>query len=323
MIKIRASAFILVSTLAFVGLYMLEKKKDATFSQNVDFSDLEAFRKAAETRLREPDSWLSVVGLSWLKEGANSIGSDPISNSVILPHPAPKHMGIIYQKTKSKKPKFEIEFSTNQIAGAQPPTEFSTIQIDGHPVQIKKRYPLSTDKSGKPSLVSLGPVTFLLIERKNGVGIRVRNTQSEALLQFKGRSWYPPKKDFIIQAEWVAHDKPRMLHVPDVIGNLNEELSPGFVRFELDGEKVELHPIQDADELFFVFRDQTSGKETYGASRFLYAKTPQNGRVTLDFNRAINPPCAFTRYATCPMPPEQNVLKVAIRAGELKPIESH
>lgn len=270
-------------------------------------ADIQAFRADAEKRLRSPEGWLSIVGLWWLKEGDNPIGSAK-ENSVVLPESTPPQIGKI---TFSKKPAAAttIVFSTVNIT------------IDGLPAKTNTVYKLADDTNEKPTKIKVGSVTFYVINRKNGTGIRVKDENSEARKNFKGRKWFPISRNFIIEAEWVAHDKPRKMMVPDILGNLNEEISPGIARFTYEGQKIELHPTLEGDddraELFFVFRDQTSGKETYGAARFLYASKPKDGRVILDFNRAVNPPCSVTHFATCPMPVPENIMKVAIRAGEL------
>jgi uncharacterized protein (DUF1684 family) len=146
--------------------------------------------------------------------------------------------------------------------------------------------------------------------------------ESEARKKFTGRRWFDSDPSFVIEAKWTELKEPKKLKVPDILGNINEEVSPGFATFTRDGKTVTLYPTKDEDTLFFVFRDQSSGKESYGAGRFLYASAPKNGVVTLDFNKAVNPPCAFTSYATCPIAPSENRAGIAIRAGE-RPPEGH
>jgi uncharacterized protein (DUF1684 family) len=173
-----------------------------------------------------------------------------------------------------------------------------------------------------PSEIKTGSVTLFLIKRPNGFGVRVKDTNSEARRKFRGRRWFPGEAKYVIKARWTALKEPKKLEVPDIIGNTVEENSPGFASFEIEGQTVSLYPTLEDGKLFFVFKDKTSGKETYGAARFLYADPAQNGEVILDFNRAVNPPCAFTAYATCPLPPPENRLTVAIKAGERTP-EGH
>lgn len=301
--KLKLALFLALSAMACFGLYYYEKKT-MTPNELKYAEEIKTFRVEAEAKLRAPDGWLSVVGLTWLKDGANNIGSDK-KNDIVLPLPAPAELG-------------EILFSDKN--GAQIKIKDSkNILIDDVPAELNKSYVLADDSTDKPNKVKVGPVSFAIIKRKNGYGVRVRNNDAASRRNFGGRKWYPPQSEFVVNAEWIPHTEPKKMVIPDILGNRNEETSPGFARFKIGNEVVELHPTQSDGELFFVFRDGTSGTETYGAARFLLSALPENGRVTLDFNKAVNPPCAFTEYATCPLPPKENITSVAIRAGELKP----
>ena len=269
-----------------------------------DFAkETKAWRDEQEKRLKSEDSWLAVVGLHWLKEGSNSIGASDRA-TIVLPEGAPLKLGVI----TFTKGSASIMFDT-----------VDKVTMDGKPVQKGQEYLLATDKKENPTQIKAGSVNFFLIDRPNGVGIRVKDPNSHARKHFKGRKWYAPDEKFKIEAKWTELQTPKMLTVPDVLGNENDEISPGYATVDIGGKKVDLYPTKEGEKLFFVFKDKTSGKETYGAARFLYASLPQNGKVTLDFNRAVNPPCAFTDFATCPLPPKENRLDVAIPAGELKP----
>ncbi len=327
--KLRFTGLLIVAALALSGLYFWVERKDDILT-NHNSSNHEGnetigadkawretvlkFHTDAETRLRGPEGWLTVVGLTWLKPGDNTIGSDP-KNAVVLPATAPKFLGVISFAKPDENSKSQMKLLT--IDG---------IRIDGVPaakigqiVELKDDDPGAGNTEAKPSKIEVGSVTFFLIKRKNGTGVRMRDQNSEARQKFAGRHWFEPDPHFVIEAEWVPFDNPKPFMVPDVIGNINEEKSPGYARFEIEGQKFELHPTTEDDTLFFVFRDATAGKETYGAARFLNTPLPKNNRLTLDFNRAVNPPCAFTHYATCPLPVPENVMKIAVRAGELKP----
>ncbi|OFZ16929.1 MAG: hypothetical protein A2Z20_09490 [Bdellovibrionales bacterium RBG_16_40_8] len=302
MINIRVSIFLLISIFSILGLYFLQKQKESALMTNDYAIQITKFRKELDERLRSADGWLTVVGLTWLKDGENPIGSAN-TNDVVLPPSVATSLGKIYLLNNKKA---EIQF-----------TDVTNVKINAAPAKVGIRYSLFYDTSDKPTIVQINSVSFFLIKRKNGVGVRVKDSSAEARTKFNGRNWYPIKKEFVVNAEWVAHEMPRKMLMPDVLGNTNEELSPGLARFKLDNQIVELHPIQENNSLFFVFRDQTSGKETYGAARFLYTDMPQNGHITLDFNKAVNPPCAFTHFATCPMPPPENIVKLSVSAGEL------
>jgi uncharacterized protein (DUF1684 family) len=312
----KAGSFLLIAGLAVAGLFYLEKNRQSMTQDPELIRTTDEFRKLAEERLRSPTGWLTVVGLHWLKESATSIGAAK-ENKIQLPLPVPDDLGeVLFSKDK-----VALHIITSQFTaadGSQQP-----VLVDDLPAKDNAEYPLNDDSDGDATQVKIGTVTFFVIKRKNGVALRVKDENSEARQKFQGRVWYPAKSQFVINATWTAHDENRTLMVPDILGNMNEEKSPGFATFEIDGEKVTLHPTieksSEGDKLFFVFRDQTSGKETYGAARFLYADMPKGEKVILDFNRAINPPCAFTNYATCPMPPRDNIIKVAIAAGEKTP----
>jgi uncharacterized protein (DUF1684 family) len=157
-----------------------------------------------------------------------------------------------------------------------------------------------------------------VIERGNRYGIRLKDKNSELRKAFTGLKYFPPLEEYRVKARFVPYDPPKMIPVPNILGQVDEEPSPGYVVFMLNGRECRLDPVTEGDSLFFIFKDLTSGKETYPPGRFLNTEMPQNGEVVLDFNQAYNPPCAFTPYATCPLPPEQNKLPIAIEAGELR-----
>ena len=167
-------------------------------------------------------------------------------------------------------------------------------------------------------MLELGRLSLHVIERGGRLGIRLKDRESPLRKAFTGLSWFPIDERYRVVARFVPYDPPKALKVPNVLGNVTPMPSPGRAEFTIDGKAVQLDGVleePDATELFFIFRDQTSGHETYGAGRFLYADLPKDGKLVLDFNKAYNPPCAFTPYATCPLPPPQNRLPVRIEAG--------
>jgi len=160
-----------------------------------------------------------------------------------------------------------------------------------------------------------------VIKRGDRIGVRVRDPKSPVRTGFKGLEYFAADPAYKVTAEFVPYEKPRKMPVPTVIGTVEEMDAPGRVRFVIAGKELWLDPVvEDPKEpsLFFIFKDETSGRETYPAGRFLYADMPKDGKVVLDFNKAYNPPCAFTPYATCPLPPKRNALPVRIEAGEKK-----
>ena len=188
------------------------------------------------------------------------------------------------------------------------------VKIDG---KAAKEGVLKTDAADKPNTVEAGDLTMLAIERGGRCAIRLRDKNSETRRNFTGLRWYPVQERYRVTAAFHAYPEMKTILVPNVLGDKIPSPSPGYAEFELNGEHLRLQPVLEGTQLFFVFRDQTAGRATYGSGRFLYADLAQEGKVTLDFNKAYNPPCAFTPYATCPLPIPENRMPVAIEAGEL------
>lgn len=247
--------------------------------------EIAAWRKQREDRLKAPGGWLSVAGLFWLHEGANTFGSGT-GNEIVLPD-GPANAGV-----------FELrgEKVTVKMSGAE-----------------RELWPDSAD------VAQVGRLNLFVIHRGEKFGIRLKDPESEYRRAFHGIDCFPAKADYKVTAKWVA--EPAKVPILNVLGQTEDMQSPGYAVFQLQGHEYRLRPVletPDAQELFFIFRDQTSAKESYGAGRFLYSGMPKDGQVVLDFNKAYNPPCAFTPYATCPLPPPENRLAVRIEAGEKK-----
>jgi uncharacterized protein (DUF1684 family) len=170
---------------------------------------------------------------------------------------------------------------------------------------------------GPEASVAAGDLSFSVIERSGRYGVRLKDKNSKLRADFSGQSWFPVRESYRVQARFVSYEQQKFMAVPNILGDTLQLPSPGYAAFKLDGREFRLDPVIEDKELFFVFRDLTAGKETYPAGRFLYTELPHDGRVELDFNKAENPPCAFTAYATCPLPPRQNILTVRIEAGEM------
>jgi uncharacterized protein (DUF1684 family) len=261
------------------------------------------WREAREEGLKREEGWLSVVGLFWLKEGKNAFGSGP-DNVIVLPEgTSPEHVG--WFELRGGKVLVALE------AGVQ--TDVAGASTGGRE--------LRADSTGNPDVMRMGRLSLLVIHRGEKFGIRVKDPESAARKSFTGLSWFDVTPSARVRARFVPYDKPKLIRVPNVLGQSSEMPSPGYCAFSWEGREVRLEGVyeeDDAKELFFIFRDQTSGKETYAAGRFLYSDLPKDGEVTLDFNKAYNPPCAFTAFATCPLPPPQNWMPVAMTAGEKK-----
>ncbi len=247
--------------------------------------DVEQYRAQRENTLKQDDGWLTVVGLFRLKEGDNQVGSGE-SNEITLPSSAPKHAG-------------KITFSNGQ----------AIYYPEGKPGTLIR---------ANADIITLGTIKFFVIKRGTEYFIRVRDSNSKIRSEFTGLKWFPIDPSWKIAAKLTPYDQPRTIMFDSQNGVKQPMVSPGFATFAREGKEYRLEPVWEGKELFFIFRDATSNKTTYGAARFLYATPSKDGTVILDFNKAINPPCAFTAYATCPLPPPQNRLRLAVTAGEKK-----
>jgi uncharacterized protein (DUF1684 family) len=271
----------------------------------LDVAALEQWQAQMEASLRDADGWLALAGLFWLEEGQNSVGTDEACAIVLPIGSAPAQVGSFVRE------------GARVTLHALPEV---ALHVNGEPATIRE---LRDDMSGGSDLVTIGTLTMFVIKRGDRYGIRLRDSASPERQSFTGRIWYPAQQEYVVAAQFVAHAQPQTLYVPTVLGDIEEYQSTGFVTFTLHGQECRLVPAETGKQLFFIIRDATSGHSTYGVGRFLKTDLPHNGMVTLDFNRAYNPPCAFTTYAICPMPPRENHLTVAIAAGERFDGHSH
>jgi uncharacterized protein len=251
--------------------------------------DLEAWRASRQSELSSPDSWLGLVGLFWLKRGLNSVGS--AADAQVRLAAGPAFLG-------------NIDWQADELwwrpASGEPTT-------------------LRTDHGGDPESVACGNLSFFVVDREGLLAARVRDRDWAAARVPVVLDYFPDTPEWCVEAEWQVVEPPLCMEVPNVSGDLKTVTVDRRAAFHVAGQLVELLPMAVGEhEVFFVFRDRTSGKETYGAGRFLKVEAPADGRILLDFNRAYNPPCAFTSFATCPLPPPENWLPVAVTAGEKK-----
>lgn len=262
---------------------------------------LEQWKAKRLAGLKSEDGWLSLIGLFWLKEGENHFGSDPAGEIVLPEGKAPARAG------------------TLRLAGGGVTLEAtpgSGIKSGGRDVSTLE---LKSDEGGEPTMLELGSLSFHVVKRGERLGLRVKDRENPARAEFKGTDYYPADRKWVVSARFEPYDPPKKVPILNVLGMETEEIAPGALAFEAGGREYRLRALKEQgnEQLFIIFADQTSGKETYGAGRYLYADPPdREGRVTLDFNRAYSPPCAFTRYATCPLPPPENRLALRVEAGE-------
>ncbi len=256
-------------------------------------AELLKWRQQQEADLKADEGFLSVAGLFWLHEGDNSVGSDARCD-VRLPASAPAQVG-------------KLNRSFGHVTLTVNPGVTATLK--GQPVTSAMLTP-DSDR------VSLGDLKFIVIRRGERTGIRLWDRGCRGFKEFKGCKWFPAAAKYVVQARFVPYDPPKMVPITNVLGDTQPVPVVGYAEFTLDGKTCRLDAEGAGDGLFINFHDQTSGHATYPAGRFLNTGKPVDGQVTLDFNRATNPPCAFTAFATCPLPPRQNFLDVAIPAGE-------
>jgi len=257
-------------------------------------------------RLKADDGWLNLVGRTWLKHGENKFGSAKDNDVVIESDEVPAYMGIFI---------FEDSSVTMKVSDGV------KILYNGNPV---KEMVMIGDGNKDMTVFQTGPIKWNLIVRDTLYGIRFRDLESKFVKDFKGIERFPVNDDWRIAAKYEVYNPPKKISVPNILGQIDEEPSPGVVVFTKDNQTYRLDAIDEGDKLWFIFADGTSGEETYGGGRFLYTdKADSNGTLIIDFNKAYDPPCVLTKYATCPMPPKQNYLALRITAGEKMYGENH
>ncbi len=259
--------------------------------------DYAKWRKQVDDSRRR--NWLTLVGLFWLHEGENRVGSD-VKDDVPLP------------AEKAAPQVGKIEFHNGKATFTALPS--AAVSSDGKPVRSIELQP---DTNNKPTVLQIGDLRMHMIQRGNRYGMRVKDTNSSTAREFKGTDFYPLSDSYLVEATFIPYDKPKQVAVPTVLGADATMDSPGELEFTLNGQKIRIQAYTEGSpELSLIIKDKTSGKTTYPAGRFIDTDAPKDGHVLIDFNRAYDPPCAFTAYATCPLPPRQNVLPVAVEAGE-------
>jgi uncharacterized protein len=279
---------------AIVLVFVTSARAQADYSSGV-----EKWRSERETNLKKETGWLTVAGLFWLKEGINTVGAGENFDVRLTDNFKQGKFGEIDFKDGAATLKVE-----NGIEAQSDGKSVSTIE-------------LVSDEKRKPTEIRTGTQTFFLIRREDRFGIRLKDSNSEARRNFKGEHWFPIDEAWKVTARFEAFPEPKEIAVPNVLGGNFKMKSPGALKFTLKGKEYSLQPVDEGNgTLFIIFRDKSGEKETYKSGRFLYADKPVNGEAVLDFNKAENPPCAFTPYATCPLPPPGNSLEVEIKAGE-------
>jgi len=272
--------------------------------------ELLAWRAQHAAELQKPDGWLSLAGLEWLQPGDNSFGSAS-DNRIRLSASAPPHLGILHlEKDAVTLAPLAGGFPQDFLVGGKP-AEPQPLPVDANQDKLSPR-------------LTIGTFTMYVIRRGARFALRIKDSHSATLMNFHGLSWFPPNPRYRVTARWIPFVPPKTVTLVTVIGTSYEQPVPGAAAFTLGGIAFQIVPVlEDPKEakLFFILRDTTSASTTYKACRFLYTGFPTNGlakpgKLVLDFNHLENPPCAYTPYSTCPLPPENNRLPIALSAGE-------
>ncbi|MBI5729990.1 MAG: DUF1684 domain-containing protein [Ignavibacteriales bacterium] len=286
-------------SLIFISLIVscqksLEEKGEAKYIQ-----EIKDWHNKRIDNLKKENGWLNLAGLFWLNEGVNKFGSDK-TNDIIFPEgKAPAFIGTLTLKDS---------IVTLRVS--------KSIEVKSEG-KIVTTADLKNDIQGA-TILEYGSLRWFVIKRGNKYGIRLRDLENLLVKSFKGIETYPINSDWRFEAELEKYDPPKKIEITNILGMIEEDISPGALVFTKDGKQFKLDALVEDNQYFIIFADETSGDETYGAGRFIYVnKNDSTGKIILDFNKAFNPPCVFTKYATCPLPPKQNHLKLKVTAGEL------
>jgi uncharacterized protein len=265
-----------------------------------DETALKAFRAEREKVLLADNGWFTVAGLHFLNPGENKFGSDPLNDIVLEFSDVPKYAGVITMDGK------------NVVIKA---ADGQTLTYNGQPV---KDGPLRLSENKRPAdLITFKSTSFFLHFSGPRLAIRVRDQNAPLRKNFSGLKWYPPNPAFVVTGQFTPLPEPKVIQAPTILGDLEPFTVPGTVAVTINGKTANMEAWRSGQRLWFVFRDLTSADATYPSARFLYTDPPgPDGKVTLDFNRAQNPPCAYNPWTTCPLPPSANRLQVRIEAGE-------
>jgi uncharacterized protein len=283
----------------FIGLFSCQ-----TAEKNINPEDykksIDEWKGKRIASLKSENGWLNLVGLYWLKEGQNPFGSSDINN-IVFPENAPEFIGtiILYKGNLSISINDDVDVLINDT--------------------LLKEYDILTDNDENTTLFKMGEFRWTIIKRGERYGIRLRDLKSPLISQINEIPSFPVDLNWRIEATFERFEEPKEISIPNVLGESNLEKYYGILKFNVDGNEYTLIPTGDGinENFFVIFADGTSAEETYGAGRFLSVEKPdKNGKTYIDFNKATNPPCAFTEFATCPLPPKENILSVKILAGE-------
>ena len=291
----------MVPGLSLIVLLLLSLAPASTAEQDHDYhAAQEAWRAEREARLIADNGWLTLAALHFLRDGENSFGASPL-NDLVVPE-GPDAAGV-----------FELRNREVFVRAA----EGQTLTVNGRSVTASQLYPTRDKNGDEEQTVRIGDVTLWVHHSGDRLAIRLRDLNNAIRKNFTGLTWFAVDERYRVRGRFIPHDEPITVRLPNILGDIEPFTSHGSVTLTVNGQEVTMLPISSGEQLWFIFRDMTSGTETYPAARFLYVENPdKDGWTTVDFNQAYNPPCAFNPYTTCPLPPEPNRLRVRIEAGE-------
>jgi uncharacterized protein (DUF1684 family) len=276
-------------------------------SSNLNYADeIRRWHSERIASLKKEDGWLNLAGLFWLREGSNSVGSD-------------KNSDVIFPKDKAAAKIGTFLLENGKVRFTADPTAIVT--VEGTRITDSLIF---SEGQKKPTILAHGSLRWFIIKRGNRYGVRLRDLEHEAVKSFSGIPTYDIDPRWRIRARMEPASDTHKIAINDVLGQVSYQPSPGTLVFDWQGTTYRLDAVESGDKLFILFADETNKRQTYAAGRFLYADRPDStGYTILDFNKAINPPCAFTEFATCPLPPPQNRLALAVKAGEKRYNKGH
>lgn len=288
--------------LGFISLFSLGiiscKESYVQNAEPAYLNEIEQWHAKRIENLKKEDGWLNLVGLYWLKESENKFGSAK-DNNIVFPLKAPDYIGTLTLK--------DSIVTIKVLPGVK--VLFNEVEVN--------EMALQNDLLGNPTTLRLDSFRWFIIKRGARYGVRLRDLDAPLIKEFKEIERFPVNKDWRIETTFVPYNPSKKIMVPNILGDSEEEVVSGKLVFKIENKEFSLDPIDSGDRFFIIFADETNGESTYGAGRFLYTnKQDSTGKIIIDFNKAYNPPCVFTKFATCPLPPEQNRLAIKITAGE-------
>jgi uncharacterized protein (DUF1684 family) len=290
------------STYAFVCLLLISCGHSYEISEEEHLAEIEAWHQQQMASLQKENGWLNLIGLFWLEEGRNTFGTG-------------EDMDLIIEKGDFAKEIGQFELTDGKVYFLPAVEGVKSGEKD-----VKEKLLVFDPENEISEALSYSSLNWTIIKRTDAYGVRLRDFNAEAVRDFEGVDQFPIDLNWRIIADFVPYTPSKSIPITNVIGQTYDSNSPGFLKFEIDGKSYQIDALgEEADErLFLIFADETSGRETYGGGRYMYVdKADRMGKIILDFNKAYNPPCVYTAYATCPLPPRQNMLDVPIAAGHL------